>query len=199
MPKTKLEQVFELFDKGFTTTSPEVKAIVKKSKSRSAYISRWRKAKREQAATVLPRGETVRVANETPAKPTPPPGKASPVDPFHETDCDGEDEDEGEHKEGGGEEKSDQEPHNGEGKVSRVRDQTIPDSKQAPVVIAGEGLIITARISVKTMALYEIAKTAQKDLNPDGVELSLGDFIDTCVEDTYRGRGLDLGLIKTRG
>lgn len=62
--------------------------------------------------------------------------------------------------------------------------------KGPPIMVAGQGLTFAITISTKTLALYQIAASGQ-----DG-DLTLGDFIDTCVEDTYRGRGLDIGLVK---
>lgn len=61
-----------------------------------------------------------------------------------------------------------------------------------PAEIIGFGLPISVRISVKTLALYQIARAMSGD------SLELGDFIDDCVEDVFRGRGQDLGLIKTK-
>lgn len=65
--------------------------------------------------------------------------------------------------------------------------------KQQPKSILAEGLTVTVNISPKTLMLYDLACSMQ-----DG-ELTLGDFIDVCVEDTYRGRGVDLGLVKIGG
>ena len=61
-----------------------------------------------------------------------------------------------------------------------------------PEEVVGRGIPFQVTLSVKTLAYYQIAST----MNPS---LSLGDFLDDCVDDTFRGRGLSLGLIKTAG
>jgi hypothetical protein len=224
LSKTKREKLFELFDQGCTTTSPEIKALVAKSGTRNAYISEWRKARGikpvepplevsapSSRETSLPKGESVKVVTDAP-KTNPPPLPRTPikpfVDPFNETGYDGNNENGGEggydsgeeqeNPEGNGtgeEEKQKSIPIENDGKISPIRDQRIAGPKPSQFSIAGHGLNITAVISVKTMALYEIARAAQKELEPNSEELSLGDFIDVCVEDTYQGRGQDLGLI----
>lgn len=73
-------------------------------------------------------------------------------------------------------------------------DHETPESKDKLVgSVAGDSLRATVNISVKTLALYQIAASQQSD------SLTLGDFIDTCVEDFFRVRGKDLGLIQFGG
>lgn len=74
-------------------------------------------------------------------------------------------------------------------------DVVITTKKEAgiPENIVGLGLPITTKISVKTLALYQIASSTSED------KLSLGDFIDQCVDDFFEGRGMSLGLINNKG
>jgi hypothetical protein len=61
-----------------------------------------------------------------------------------------------------------------------------------PEEIVGKGIPFKVTLSVRTIAYYQIAAA----INPG---LSLGDFIDQCVHDTFEGRGLSLGLVKLGG
>jgi hypothetical protein len=58
-----------------------------------------------------------------------------------------------------------------------------------PEEVVGRGIPFKITLSVRTIAYYQIAST----INPS---LTLGDFIDHCVHDTFEGRGLSLGLVK---
>jgi len=58
--------------------------------------------------------------------------------------------------------------------------------------VIGHTLPFRVNLSIKTLVLYEIAATEA------GGNLSLSEFIDTCVEDYFLGRGVDLGLINIR-
>jgi len=61
-----------------------------------------------------------------------------------------------------------------------------------PQEVMGKGIPFEVTLSVKTVAYYQIASTIDLDL-------TMGDFLDHCVEDTFIGRGLTLGLVKTGG
>lgn len=61
-----------------------------------------------------------------------------------------------------------------------------------PEKVVGAGLPVTVNLSLKTLSFYEIAAT----IDP---KLTLGDFLDTCAEDFFQGRGKDLGLIEIGG
>lgn len=61
-----------------------------------------------------------------------------------------------------------------------------------PEHVVGAGLPITVNLSLKTLSFYEIAAT----ISPG---LKLGDFLDSCAEDFFQGRGQDLGLVKIGG
>lgn len=61
-----------------------------------------------------------------------------------------------------------------------------------PEEVVGKGIPFKITLSVRTIAYYQIAST----INPS---LTLGDFIDHCVHDTFEGRGLSLGLVRIGG
>lgn len=61
-----------------------------------------------------------------------------------------------------------------------------------PEKVVGAGLPVTVTLSLKTLSFYEIAATVDP-------KLTLGDFLDTCAEDFFQGRGKDLGLIQIGG
>ena len=73
-----------------------------------------------------------------------------------------------------------------------------PDEDGGGPSIVSEGLTVTVNLSLKTLMLYQVAANLQKAEDVE-LELLLGDFIDTCVEDVYRGRGYDLGLVRMDG
>lgn len=81
-------------------------------------------------------------------------------------------------------EKGEEDKSKGDGKKKNV---AIPKS------VADEGIMCNVRLSLHTLSLYKIANQSSVDIT--GLPLSLGDFLDDCVEDFYQGRGLALGLI----
>lgn len=60
-----------------------------------------------------------------------------------------------------------------------------------PEEVVGAGLRIEVTVSLKTLAFFEIVHT----IDP---KLTLGDFIDDCVVDFFRGRGKDFGLLEIK-
>lgn len=60
--------------------------------------------------------------------------------------------------------------------------------------VQGEAIWIKAQVTVKTLAYYELAKS--RVAREDGSKLSLGDFLDICVDDYFKGRGQELGIIR---
>jgi len=61
-----------------------------------------------------------------------------------------------------------------------------------PEEVVGRGIPFKITLSVRTIAYFQIASS----INPG---LTIGDFVDQCVHDTFEGRGLSLGLIKLEG
>lgn len=176
MPKriTKKEKAYRLFSEGKDSSSPEVKALGMKSGTRYVYYSMWQKEGRPSPAPSTP------FVSEKEIKESRKPAKAKTYLP-------------------GGESIN---------PISEVPDEKLIEMDELPsgelkeketklkgekVLVVGEGLTVTVIISVKTLALYQIAASMQGD------DLTLGDFIDVCVEDTFRGRGKDLGLINLGG
>jgi hypothetical protein len=93
-----------------------------------------------------------------------------------------------------GEEKIEAEKSEGEKAKPRIELATKEDIENTiPEKVVGEGLPIRVAISIKTLALYQYMRAKSGD------SLELGDFIDDCVADVFRGRGFDLGLVKLEG
>jgi hypothetical protein len=203
-PAPRRDAIYSLFDRGYIPTSPEVKKLGMKLKTRHAYYAGWKQT-RGIKPTSLPGGETVMVEKAVPepraAQAEPEPEENEPETVVRQPGAVPGDQ----HPYSVKDEEEDDEDHDGQGetstvgnaKISVIRDAPLTKTKSLKESIAGEGLIIQAKISSKTLALYEIARTQSRLV--DGEELSMGDFIDTCVEDFYIGRGLDLGLIKVGG
>lgn len=92
------------------------------------------------------------------------------------------------------EELNEEEEEKEEGSELKQKPKARTDGKKYPAtLVAGQGLTFAVTISTKTLMLYQIAASQQ------GEELTLGDFVDVCVEDAYQGRGLDIGLITIGG
>lgn len=225
MGKTKKEKAFELFDQGFDVSSPEIKALKLKSGTRHNYHSEWlhhdprsaneqglgkkvkearlkAKAKDDEGAPPLVIDETRQPAqsnadwledgveqhfgpDEKPVRPEPAPRR-----PIMSEGLDVEDEEE-------------KEPE--ESKPAAPHSEIRPKKKLNEILssISSEGIPMKVFLSIKTLNLYEIAKSLARanDGNGNGhgeqeVELSLGDFLDMAVEDYFVGRGYDLGLIQ---
>ena len=190
--KTGKESAYQLFNEGKAVSSPEVKALGLKASTRYSYHTMWKKAGKPASApgtaspvreagkqeikspargkTALIEGETIKAISEVAEK------KSKKLDEKpSETDEP--------------EEKSEEKSRGAEDESKGEKD----DMRKVPGSIVGEGLTATVHISVKTLALYQIAAQMQGD------SLSLGDFLDACVEDTFRGRSKDLGIINLGG
>jgi len=172
--KSKTARAFELFEEGKTASSPEVKALGLKPSSRYSLLSQWKHGKREPKAevtTTLPKGESVGGIDEVKAE------KAT-----------------GEVKK---EVEKEQEPELEPKKGEEPREMVVAGEEGEkkggiPENIIGEGLDVRVRLSVATLALYQIVYTAA------GNDLSLGDFLDSCAEDFFLVRGKGLGLVEKR-
>ena len=199
MAISKRKQAFALYDQGFVPGSDEVKAVPGlKANTRWTYYTQWRKIKGIKTvgqgakpdgttAVAASAGESVRViAEKVPPKPPPPPPPENGDTPEADKKEDEEEEDGFPSLDGG--------PGAATGeaeKTAAVTEKVGKGGEPQYKSVAGQGLLVQVKISVKTMMLYEIAASMTKN-GP----LLLGDFIDTCVEDTYRGRGKDLGLVE---
>lgn len=161
------EKAFALFDKGFGRNDPEVKKLIKKAGTRYGYYKRWcdGEGARRQNDVPTTKVETIKPLKDVGVAET---LKEETLTPQEEEKQETEDI------------PPDETPHNGK-------------KPKFDGTVIGQGITITTTISVKTLALYQIAATSV------GGELTMGDFIDTCVEDVYRGRGKDLGIINLGG
>jgi len=190
--KTGKESAYQLFNEGKAVSSPEVKALGLKASTRYSYHTMWKKAGKPASApgtaspvreagkqeikspargkTALIEGETIKAISEVAEK------KSKKLDEKPSETDEPEEKSEEKSREAGDEPKGEKD-----------------DMGKLPSSIVGEGLTATVHISVKTLALYQIAAQMQGD------SLSLGDFLDACVEDTFRGRSKDLGIINLGG
>ncbi len=219
MPKTKKERAFELFDAGVPLNSPEIKRLQLKGSTKYNYYGEWKKARgitdstEEEkdgirssgvvGKTQLLGGETIAGLNEKDR-----PEKQEPVE--------GPSPAEGETKQPGSEQEplwaedltneeissleriveeqraSDKEPPEDKPPPDKGKEESSKEKARSSII--GEGLAIQVKISVKSMALFEDAR--HRIFLNTGEKIMLGDFIDTCIEDFYKGRGMDLGIVQ---
>ena len=200
MKESRKVKAYKFFSEGKHFTSPEVKALGLKHGTRYGYFREWERGGKldhvpsggggASGLTSLGNGDavggytepTTPVEVETPATTAPPPPEIAE-----------DEEDDGEFDTlGEGEERTKAtvklvhtksrsgKPNYSDGDEDNVA--AIPEE------VIGSGLRIETTVSLKTLSLFEIAKTID-------TKLSLGDFIDDCVEDFFRGRGKDIGLL----
>lgn len=167
---------FSLFDKGKTPSSPEIKELKLKGGTRYTYFDDWKNKE------IFPGANKPLVESKGKVR-----SELEMVTPSTDKETKEEEEETNENEketevEGGGKAKV----------VGRKSEGKGNGQKGPPGMVAGQGLTFAITISTKTLMLYQIAAGKEE-------ELTLGDFIDTCVEDTYRGRGFDLGLVKIAG
>lgn len=169
---SKKDKAFDLFNEGKTPISPEVKDLKLKGSTRYNYFYEWQ---RSTGSATTSKATTGKVISE--CEMLVPAGEVKP--------------EEGEPKTP---EPLDDTPVPPAESEEKPKEKPSTDGKKAlPTMVAGQSLTFAISISVKTLMLYQIAASMQEE------ELTLGDFVDTCVEDTYRVRGFDVGLIKTGG
>jgi len=190
------DKAFALFHAGKTASSPEVKALGLRASTRYHYYSEWKslgkpkhypykpKVSKPTAGLHVTTGSGERIggidetthhfeAEETPIEesveelPEELPAEEQPKDEAEE-----------------------QEETKTEGRVLPLVTGEKPKEGTISADVVGLGIPISINISIKTLALYQIAASAS------GNNLDIGDFLDDCVADFFRGRGLDLGLVK---
>lgn len=186
------DKAFALFHAGKTASSLEVKALGLKASTRYHYHSEWKSLGKpdhypykpkvaKPAATGLhvttPGGERI--------------GGVDEVTHRHEAE---EEKEEQPKEEQGQEEQETQETQEETktetGRVLPVVTGEKPKEGTISADVVGLGIPISINISIKTLALYQIASSSS------GNNLDIGDFLDDCVADWFKGRGLDLGLVK---
>ena len=199
----KKEKSFELFEKGLSPSSPEVKALGLKAQTRANYYHLWKQAggSISQASTG---GESIGGIDESRA-PIPTEAKDPPTEEVMEANP--------EEEPPVGESNLEEDPLAGESKigqgeaigaVSEAAKEKGKDGKpggpekKLATTIAEDGIKCTVFLNLQTLALFRIAASTQAQLN-GGEPLLLGDFLDTCAEDYFLGRGKKLGLMPVGG
>lgn len=179
------DQLFKLFSEDNPPHSDKIKALVEKAGSRNLYYAMWKRmgkpdhvpekgriGRPSAGEAQLDEGETVSGFDELAAQQVEAPSKPKEPPEVEQKETTGEQ----------AEEKS---------RIELGLDETDKQSVSADVV--GFGLPIRVQLSIKTLALYQYAASR----SPDG--LTLGDFLDDCCADYFKGRGVDLGLVSLEG
>ncbi len=176
--ESKKAKAFALFDEGNTASSDGIKALKLKGDTRYNYYSEWRRMKGVPASPSGLKGESkerIKPISDSAVSPLP------QKEIEDESLGDGEEENEAEENE---QQPADESKHD-EAKGSNGKKPLIN-------VIPTAGLVFTSvEISAKTYMLWQLAKAQN--------ECTFGDFVDSCVEDSFNGRGLDIGLLKIGG
>jgi hypothetical protein len=212
MSKSGRAKAFELFSQGYYYTDPKVKQLGLSGSTRRNYFQSWKSLGKPSKLTrtennakpsaKLPDGETIANVNENIVIPEPEENESEEGFYTEKEDKIFEDEDDNipdVSSEGDLVEIKDEEidlgPDHAGNKVAVGEKIEVPSDgkrKTFPSILS-QGLQVTVNLSVKTLMLYQMAASMQEE------ELVLGDFLDACVEDTYQGRGKDLGLIDLGG
>jgi len=194
---TKRQAAFAYFDKGLSSSSPEVKALGLKSHTRYNYFLEWKKAGGVAGTSNKSAGgESIGGIDETKQR-----GKEakSPEEEAEVEDGEAGGNELEENKEAKPEE--DLEPEESIGGVDESRGKKEGEGKEKKskyeVTVASEGVRCVVYLSLQTLALYEIAAAKQAQLSKDGeAKLTLGDYLDTCSEQFFKVRNLKLGLVE---
>jgi len=207
MQESKKSKAYRLFSEGKQASSPEVKALKLKLNTRYNYFSEWNRTgkldhiplrERKGAKGTTAAGETILESGEavggyaepgTPVKAETPVAEVAPVQGTSEL---AEDEEEFEALgEAAIPEPVDSLEELVEGHKSKIELGLDGNDKQSVSAdVVGFGLPVRVNLSIKTLALYQIAASRSGD------GLTLGDFLDSVAADYFQGRGRDLGLIE---
>lgn len=204
MAKTK-DKAFALFSLKKVPTSPEVKALGIKAGTRWNYFNEWKKLGKpspdvpeaELGLAQMPKkakekqrrapSETVMLpGHETigPYRPMVSEASEKPSEAEKESEPD---------EAAVGEIKPESEAISIASKPSiEIKLEGDHEHPSIPEKVIGAGLPVAVNLSLKTLSFYEIIAT----IDP---KVTLGDFIDDCVQDFFTGRGQDLGLVKIGG
>lgn len=172
MDRTKKEIAFELFEEGKLPTDPEVKALGLKGKSKNTYYYEWQKSKGISSPETLSPAKNVLTEEDVSVEIEP---DVSEIEPVYEED---EEEEVGEEEE--------EKPRDDQDS----KDDISGNGKKPINILSNQGLTFRVNLSTKTLMLYQIAASRAKE------PITLGDFVDDCVEDYFIGRGYELGLVK---
>lgn len=168
---SKKAKAFDLFDQGLRPGDPELKALGIAAKTRFNYFQLWKRLPSEAAQKIA---EVTKVGKESGTRglATILPG-GEWIAPISEVAM-----------------KSTTDGGAINGETEKGESSNVSPLAE---IIHGFGLTVTVEISVKTLMLYQIAAARVDE------PITLGEFFDDCVEDFYRGRGVDLGLIRIGG
>lgn len=204
--QTKKAKAFELFSQGYLPLSQEVKALGLHPSNRYKFYHQWEESGKPaeppsspsqpaMVSTKSPGGETIGGIDETRAKPKPAEALSQ------EEDIPEGVEDEGEEIAAPPHEKIKAQDES-IGVVSEAAKVEVKGKEELerkiPTKVAEDGIKCVVFLSLQTLALYQYSASLQSQHDGEE-ELNLGDFLDTCAEDYYRGRGKKLGLIETGG
>lgn len=182
------DDAFRLFSQNYGANSPEVKALGLRYSTRKKYYWEWHQlqlGEKGQPPPLKTKKTPIKAKGEKVGEYEP---EVSEGMPLEEDDEKGDDSDTTQTKVGG--------------KGIRMGLDEKPDipvaqdggheSKGLPEKVIGNGIEVTVRLSLKTLALYQVAHTMDSTL-------SLGDYLDQCSEDFWVGRGKDLGILELPG
>lgn len=187
--KDARKKAFAFFDQGKMPADPEVKALGLTHPTRWSYFSDWQKESQKPGYSAEKIDEIVETTSPPVIDEVSTRKGKKPALLIDETKRGVHSVEEAETEE--------TEIHSVQPETERKTD--LVDGKGTPIpmlpdFIAGQGISIRVEISAKSLHYYEIAATTAT-VAGDG-NLSIGDFIDDCIEDFFRGRGQSLGLIK---
>lgn len=206
---TTKEKAFALFTLHKMPSSPEVKALGIKSSTRWNYHTDWinlgkpspevseaelglvakapQKAKQKRApmSVRLPGGATIGayIPEGSEASGRPEAGKVTASEAGGKTEGD---------KAASDAAAEETKPESAGKPTIQVNHGEDHDHASIPGKIVGTGIPVSVVLSLKSLALFEVAHS----ISPT---LTLDKFIDDCIEDFFQGRGKDLGLVEIGG
>ena len=193
------DKAFALFHAGKTASSPEVKALGIKASTRYHYHSEWKslgkpahypykpkvvKSPTTDLHVTTPGGERIGGINEVTRRFEAEEEKPEVVEELPEEELPKDETEETQ--------ETQEETKTEKVRVLPVVTGEKPKEGTISADIVGLGIPISVNISIKTLALYQIASSIS------GNNLDLGDFLDDCAADWFKGRGMDLGLVKLK-
>lgn len=68
----------------------------------------------------------------------------------------------------------------------------MTETEEGDFLIHGFGIPVRVLLNTITLTRYQVMRARIPDM-------TLGDFLDACAEESFRGRGMDIGIINIRG
>jgi len=203
------DAVYKLFSKGNLPHSDKVKALVPKAGARNLYHHTWKQSGKpehyEKGVVEAPEGVVTGFAGilteprgETEAEfpgglEIVPQTEVDPEAEVEQTKVKQTEVNQAETYQAEEEQQEQEQQPRAEKRIEPSPGGSDESETFAGLKVAGETLPFKVHLSVKTIALYEIAATEARD------GLTLGKFLDTCARDYFVGRGMDLGLVELGG